>query len=337
MRFVDEVKIVVSSGAGGKGASTFRRESLVPMGGPDGGDGGRGGHVVLHADPNLSSLLDLRHRPQWKAGDGVKGGKQQMTGAAGEDLHIHLPVGTLVYDVDSDNLLCDLATPGMERVIAQGGRGGLGNIHFKTSTNRSPRKSTPGGPGVTLPLRFELRVMADVGLLGYPNAGKSTLISVISSARPRVADYPFTTLVPQLGVVDMGVEGSFVVADIPGLIEGAAEGKGLGHQFLRHVSRTRLLLHLLSLGDESEGSPVQRYQVLREELRRYDPELLLRPEIVVLTKADIADEDDIATARQELGTAGVAEVRVISAAARLGVRELVQEMAAKLAKMKIEG
>ncbi len=338
MRFVDETEITVSSGRGGRGSSSYRRESHVPMGGPDGGDGGRGGHIVLWANPQLTSLLDLRHRPLWKAGDGEPGGKKRMAGARGEDLRIPLPPGTLVYNADNGLLLCDLATPEEERVIVEGGKSGLGNVHFKTSTNRSPKKTTPGGPPVVMKLRLELRVMADVGLLGYPNAGKSTLISAISSARPRVADYPFTTLVPHLGVVDRGIDGTFVVADIPGLIEGAAEGKGLGHQFLRHVSRTRLLLHLLSLADEgvsgNDRTPVQRYLVLREELRRFDTDLLARPERVVLTKADAVDPETVQTAREELLAAGVADVSVISSVTGQGVKELVDGVAQRLTEMR---
>lgn len=334
MRFVDEVELVVQSGRGGRGAVSFRREAHVAYGGPDGGDGGRGGHVVLRAQTQLTSLLDMRHRPIWKAEDGVPGGKKKMFGANGEDLVIDLPQGTLIYNAETGVLLCDLAKANEERIIAEGGKGGQGNVHFKTSTNRSPRTTTPGGPGSTLRLRLELRVMADVGLLGYPNAGKSTLISVISAARPRVADYPFTTLVPHLGVVNMGLSGSFVVADIPGLIEGAAEGKGLGHQFLRHVSRTRLLLHLISASEDSEGSPGQRYQVLRNELKRYDSELLSRPEIVVLTKADATDEYTLAAAQASLLEAGVTSVRVISAVSGLNVQTLVNDVASRLSEMK---
>jgi GTP-binding protein len=345
MRFIDEHTITVSSGRGGRGSSSFRRESKVPMGGPDGGDGGRGGHVVLMADPQLTSLLDIRHLPLLKADDGEAGGKKQMTGANGKNLVIRLPPGTLVYDAETGVQLLDLSVHYEERVIAEGGKGGLGNVHFKTSTNRSPRKTTPGGPGTVLKLKLELRVMADVGLLGFPNAGKSTLISVVSAARPLVADYPFTTLTPHLGVVDLGLfarggRSSFVVADIPGIIEGAAEGKGLGHQFLRHVSRTRLLLHLVSLqsGDHGEThlSPGARYRILRDELKRYDSDLVKRPEIVVLTKADLGEPAILNQAISELQQAGVPEVRVISAVTRQGIPELVREVAQKLSELPIE-
>lgn len=321
----------------------MRREAYVPFGGPDGGDGGRGGHVILRADTGLTTLTELRHRSHWRAEDGGHGGASQKTGAQGEDLLIAVPVGTLVYNAETDDLICDLTAPGQERIVAAGGQGGLGNPHFKSSTNRSPRTTTPGGPGQTLRLRLELKLMADVGLLGFPNAGKSTFISVISAARPKVADYPFTTLVPHLGVVSMGHDGSFVVADIPGIIEGAAEGKGLGHQFLRHVERTRMLLHLLSLAELADPdadptspddtpdadralSPAQRYEILRNELENYDIALLDRPEIVVLTQADVATPEQIEAARAELAELGVTDVHVISAVTGQGVTDLVQRI-----------
>lgn len=323
MRFVDEVEVDLQSGKGGKGSSSLRREMYVPMGGPDGGDGGRGGHVLFRATAGLTTLLDLRSRAQWRAGDGEPGGKRLRTGAQGEDLVIPVPVGTIVTDAETGDRMFELLRDGEERIAAPGGKPGLGNTHFKSSTNRTPREFTPGGPGKRLRVRVELKLMADVGLLGYPNAGKSTFISVVSAARPKVADYPFTTLVPNLGVVSMGTDGAFVVADIPGLIEGAAEGKGLGHQFLRHVERCRMLLHLVSLGEDAPGTPVHRWQVLREELRRFDPELEQRPEIVVLTKADTVDEEAVATAIAELREAGAGEIRVISAVTGEGVKPLV--------------
>lgn len=330
MRFIDEVEIEVRSGHGGRGSSSMRREKFVPHGGPDGGDGGRGGHVILRADASLTSLLDLRSRAQWHAGPGTHGDIRQMTGAAGADLVIRVPVGTVVKDVAEGFILFELLTEGEERVLAEGGKGGLGNTHFKTSTNRAPRETTPGGAEVIRRVTFELKLVADVGLLGYPNAGKSTLISVISAARPKIADYPFTTLVPNLGVVAFGTEGSFVVADIPGLIEGAAEGKGLGHQFLRHVERTRMLLHLVSLADD-EGTPLHRWQVLREELRRYetDTNLIERPEIVVLTKADVLDEAALDEVRATFTAAGVPTM-VISAVTRQGVTALLQSVWSRL-------
>ncbi len=327
MRFVDEVDITVSSGAGGRGASSMRREKYVPMGGPDGGDGGRGGHVIVRADAGLATLMDLRHVSHFRAPHGGRGEFRRRNGSCGEDLVIRLPVGTIVKDGEHGDILFELLAEGEERVLAEGGIGGLGNVHFKTSTNRAPRETTPGGPGQTLTVRLELKLMADVGLLGFPNAGKSTFISVVSAARPKIADYPFTTLIPNLGVVDMGTSGQFVIADMPGLIEGAAEGKGLGHQFLRHVERTRMLLHLVAL-DEAE--PAQRWLTLRSELHRYDPTLTTRPELVVLTKADAVDEETLAQALADLAAAGAPTPRVISAVTRQGVSALVNEVWARL-------
>ena len=324
MRFVDEVELEVHSGRGGRGSPSFRREKYSPDGGPDGGDGGRGGDVIFRGDSSLATLLDLRHRTQLKAGDGAHGAFRRQTGAGGEDLVIRVPLGTIVTEVDEGTTLFEITRDGEERVVVPGGKGGLGNTHFKTATNRAPRTTTPGEPGRMMRIRMELRLMADVGLLGYPNAGKSTLISVISAARPKIADYPFTTLTPNLGMVSRGDDGAFVVADIPGLIEGAAEGKGLGHQFLRHIERTRILVHLLSLVDTEEGDVAHRYQVLRNELRRFDEALTRRPEVVVLTKSDAADPEAIAEARSALAAIGVAEVHVISAVSRDGVEPLVQ-------------
>ncbi|MDP2314157.1 MAG: GTPase ObgE [Pseudomonadota bacterium] len=324
MRFVDEVEVDLQSGKGGRGSSSMRREKYVEMGGPDGGDGGRGGNVSFLATTGMHTLLDLRSRSAWRAGDGVAGSGRRKTGAQGEDLQIPVPVGTIVRDAETDAVLFELLAPGEERVAAPGGIGGLGNTHFKTSTNRAPRTTTPGGPSVALRLRLELRLMADVGLLGYPNAGKSTLISVISAARPKVADYPFTTLVPNLGVVSMGEQGSFVVADIPGLIEGAAEGKGLGHQFLRHLQRTRTLLHLVSLSPTEAETVAHRYRSLRNELATYDTELAEKPEIVVLTQRDTVDDEAEAEAREALVEAGAGEVFVISAIAGDGVPALLR-------------
>lgn len=324
MRFVDEVTLDLESGRGGKGSSSMRHEKYVPMGGPNGGDGGRGGNVGFRADAGLQTLLDLRSRSLLRAGDGGSGGKRLMTGAEGEDLIVPVPIGTILRDAETDDILFELLTPDEVRIAVPGGKGGLGNTHFKTSTNRAPRTTTPGEPGKRLRVKLELRLMADVGLLGYPNAGKSTLISTISAARPKVADYPFTTLVPNLGVVSMGDSGSFVVADIPGLIEGAAEGKGLGHQFLRHLQRCRTLLHLVSLSPTEAESVGHRYGALRAELARYDEELAERPEIVVLTQADVTDEDALLEARAALRDQGVTEVFVISAVARQGIDALLR-------------
>lgn len=332
MRFVDEVELTVRSGRGGRGSSSFRKEKYVPMGGPDGGDGGDGGAVVFVADEGVGTLLDLRHRTQWAAEDGEHGQYRLRQGARGKDLEIHVPVGTMVYNSDEDMLLFELLEAGERRIACPGGKGGLGNTHFKTSTNRAPRQTTPGEPSVSLNVRLELKLLADVGLLGFPNAGKSTLISRISAARPRIADYPFTTLTPSLGVVEVGDSGSFVVADIPGLIEGAAEGKGLGHQFLRHVDRTQLFLHLLSLAedvnveDPDPAAVLARYNVLRDELRRYDADMLTRPEIVVLTQADTVTPEYIAAVRALFP----ADAMVISAVTGEGLKPLVHRTWATL-------
>lgn len=329
MRFIDEVEIIVQSGKGGRGSSSMRREKYVPLGGPDGGDGGKGGDVILEGNEGLGTLLDLRHQTHWRAADGEAGSRRQMTGAAGADLVIPVPVGTLARDAETGTVLFEVLRHHERRVLLPGGKGGLGNVHFKSSTNRAPRTTTPGEPGRVMRVQLELRLLADVGLLGYPNAGKSTLISAISAARPKIADYPFTTLVPNLGVVSVGDEGAFVVADVPGIIEGAAEGRGLGHQFLRHIERTGLLLHLVSLADggedEGDGPVARRYRVLRDELRRYDPALCDRPEVVVLTKADAVDEAAIDAARAALAQEGVTRVHVISAVTGRGVDALVRE------------
>jgi GTPase len=331
MRFVDEVSIHIESGKGGDGAVAFRREKFVPLGGPDGGDGGRGGNVVLVTTTRRSSLLELRGHAIWRAKDGERGGGRQRTGKSADDVELMVPAGTRVFDDETGELLADLTEDGLRFVAARGGAPGKGNWHFKSSTNRSPTESTPGEPGVERRLRLELMLMADVGLLGFPNAGKSTLISRISAARPKVADYPFTTLVPNLGVVDRGIEGNFVVADIPGLIRGAADGAGLGHQFLRHLQRTRTLLHLVSLGPDELDPPEERYSAIRDELMRYDPDLATRPERIVLTKVDLVDESEIAAARDAIlaRATGRARPKVhsISAATGAGIKELVDHTA----------
>ncbi len=287
MKFVDEVELVLASGHGGAGCVSFRREKYIPFGGPNGGDGGDGGCVVLVADDQLGTLLDFRHRKSMRAENGQSGQSSNKSGRRGKDLRLRLPAGTLVLDAAEGEILADLVEPGAETVLLPGGQGGRGNARFATSTNRAPRHAQPGMPGEERRLRLELKLMADVGLLGFPNAGKSTLISRISAARPKIADYPFTTLVPNLGVVSWGEERSYVVADIPGLIEGASAGAGLGIQFLRHVERTRLLLHLVDPSDERD--PLDKYRVLRRELEAFDPEVAARPERVVLTKIDVTE------------------------------------------------
>lgn len=293
MKFVDEVTIRVEAGDGGSGSASFRREKFIPFGGPDGGDGGDGGSVWLEADEGLNTLADFRHTRKFKAQRGENGMSRQKTGKGGESVIIRVPIGTVVCDEDTGEVLGDLTGHGQRVLVAQGGRGGLGNLHFKSSTNRAPRQTTPGTPGEQRPLRMELKVLADVGLLGMPNAGKSTFIRVVSAAKPRVADYPFTTLYPNLGVVSVGVHQSFVVADIPGLIEGAAEGAGLGVQFLKHLARTRLLLHLVdAVPSDPERDPVTDVESLIGELHSFSPELARRDRWLVLNKLDLLKEED---------------------------------------------
>ncbi|MGO4221791.1 GTPase ObgE [Lysobacter sp. TAF61] len=300
MKLVDEAEIQVSAGNGGNGCVGFRREKFIPLGGPDGGDGGDGGSVWLVADENLNTLVDFRHQRQFRAKRGENGMGRQMYGKAGEDLIITVPVGTVITNVGTDEVIGDLTRHGDRLLVAMGGKGGLGNMHFKSSVNRSPRKALPGLPGEERELKLELKLLADVGLLGFPNAGKSTLIRAVSAATPKVADYPFTTLYPNLGVVSVEAHRSFVIADIPGLIEGAADGAGLGAQFLRHLQRTRLLLHLVDMapmsfdeGDDSElMSPAEQVRAIERELAKHDPELLDKPRWLVLNKADLLLEEE---------------------------------------------
>ena len=297
MKFIDEVRIDVAAGSGGNGCASFRREKFIPMGGPDGGDGGRGGSIWLVADRNINTLVEYRYTRSFKARNGEGGRGSDRYGKGADDIILRVPVGTTVQDDDTAEMLCDLARDGQKALIAQGGKGGLGNLHFKSSTNRAPRQFTPGEEGEKRRLHMELKVLADVGLLGMPNAGKSTLIRAISAAKPKVADYPFTTLHPNLGVVRVDSERSFVVADIPGLIEGAAEGAGLGHQFLRHLARTRLLLHLVDLAPfNPDTDPAREARAIVEELekysRKYDSDLHRKPRWLVLNKTDLVDEDE---------------------------------------------
>lgn len=292
MKFVDEAVIKVQAGDGGNGCVSFRREKFIPFGGPNGGDGGSGGSVWLVADEGLNTLIDFRHQRVFKAQRGENGMGSDMYGKGGEDTSVRVPVGTVVTNVDTDEVIGDLTSHGQRLLVAQGGKGGLGNIHFKSSVNRAPRKATSGTPGEVRELKLELKLLADVGLLGFPNAGKSTFIRAVSAATPRVADYPFTTLHPNLGVVSLGTDQSFVIADIPGLIEGAADGAGLGIQFLRHVSRTRLLLHLVDIAPIDGADPVEQVRAIEQELTKFDPELLERPRWLVLNKADVLPEDE---------------------------------------------
>jgi len=293
MKFVDEVQIRVRAGNGGKGAVSFRREKYVPLGGPDGGDGGNGGCVYLEADEALNTLIDLRHNRTYSAHSGEAGMGKQMYGAAGDDLVIKVPVGTVAIDLDTTEMVGDITEHGQRLKVAQGGEGGIGNVHFKSSTNRAPRQSTPGTPGEERLIKLELRLLADVGLLGMPNAGKSTLIRSVSRARPRVADYPFTTLYPNLGVVGMGGGNSFVIADVPGLIEGAADGAGLGVRFLKHLQRTRLLLHLVdAVPFDPQHDPVEDARTIIKELERFDEGLAQRERWLVFNKLDQLPEEE---------------------------------------------
>jgi len=325
MKFVDEARIEVHAGKGGDGAVSFRREKYVPRGGPDGGDGGRGGSIYARADRNINTLIDYRYKRIFRAQAGRGGQGKQCTGRSAEDVWLRVPVGTIVRDRASGELLADLAAHDQIALLARGGQGGLGNVNFKSSTNRAPRHATPGTPGESRDLHLELRVLADVGLLGMPNAGKSTLIRAVSSARPKIADYPFTTLNPGLGVVQVDVARSFVVADIPGLVEGAAEGAGLGHQFLRHLARTRLLLHIVDVApSDPQADPVQQARAIASELKRYDPALHRKPRWIVLNKADLLAQEDRGRAQREFARRlrWKGPIFLVSAATGAGCREL---------------
>src|SRR5579872_17916 len=294
--FYDHTKIFVKAGDGGNGSIHFRREKFAPFGGPDGGDGGKGGSVYVEATHDLNTLVDYRYRQHFKATPGEPGARQKMHGAAGQDITLKVPCGTVIRDAESGDLIADLVDDGQNVMVARGGRGGLGNVHFATATHQAPREAQNGEPGEERWLLLELRLIADVGLVGYPNAGKSTLLSVVTAARPKIADYPFTTLSPNLGVVGVGQPGSgdeygFVLADIPGLIEGAAQGVGLGHEFLRHVQRTRLLLHILD-GASLDRDPWQDFLTINKELHEYDEHLTTRPQVVVFNKMDLAEAQE---------------------------------------------
>ncbi|MCE5359462.1 Obg family GTPase CgtA [Candidatus Igneacidithiobacillus taiwanensis] len=326
MQFLDEVQITVGAGNGGHGSVSFRREKFIPFGGPDGGDGGRGGDVYLVAQENLNTLIDFRFQRRYRAENGHGGAGRQMTGRAGKDLEIPVPIGTLVYDEDTRELLGDLRENGQRLLVAKGGRGGHGNLWYKTSVNRAPRQFEKGGIGEERRLRLELRLLADVGLLGLPNAGKSTLLRAISAAKPKVADYPFTTLHPQLGVVRVGEHESFVLADIPGLIPGAAEGAGLGIRFLRHLRRTRLLLHLVDIAPVDESQPAHNVTELAAELEAYSAELASRPRWLVGNKADLFRPEEAQAQFQALIDAldWQGPAFLVSAATGSGCKELAQ-------------
>ena len=325
MKFVDEATIRVIAGNGGHGCLSFRREKYVAKGGPDGGDGGHGGSVYLVADASLNTLADFRVARKFKAENGQPGAGRNMTGKSGDDLEVMVPQGTVVHDVDTGELICDLTEDGQRQMVAEGGHGGLGNTRFKSSTNRAPRKTTNGTPGESRHLSLELKVLADVGLLGMPNAGKSTLIAAMSEAKPRIADYPFTTLHPNLGVVRVGRLQSFVMADIPGLIEGASEGAGLGFQFLRHLQRTRLLLHLVDIAPiDPDAEPAREVRAIARELAGFSEELAEKPRWLVINKIDLLSDDDLEVAREmlldELGWDG--PVYEVSAATGAGTEAL---------------
>ena len=339
MKFVDEASITVTAGKGGDGSASFRREKFIPFGGPDGGDGGRGGSVYLEGNSGLNTLVDFRHQRKYKAPNGQAGAGRNMTGKSGEDVFIRVPPGTIVADEETGESLGEVTADGQRLLIARGGKGGLGNLHFKSSTNRAPRQTVPGAPGEQRELHLELKVLADVGLLGFPNAGKSTLIGAVSAAHPKVADYPFTTLYPNLGVVRIDIERSFVIADIPGLIEGAAEGTGLGIQFLKHLQRTRLLLHLVDIAPLTpEDDPVEQVRLLERELEKFDPGLLEKPRWLVFTKADLMPPEEARErAVQAVAALGwTAPWTLISAATGSGTTELMKRVAAELDQLAAE-
>lgn len=332
--FIDRAKIHVQGGNGGNGVTAFRREKFVPRGGPSGGDGGKGGDVIMIADSSLNTLLHLRYNPQHIGQRGLHGEGSNRSGHTGSDLIVKVPVGTQVFDFETNELLADLSEDGARWIAARGGRGGFGNAHFTSSTNRAPRYHQEGGKGEERDLQLELKLLADVGLVGFPNAGKSTLISKISAAKPKIADYPFTTLEPNLGVVDMGDFRTFVVADIPGLIEGAHAGAGLGDRFLRHIERTKLLLHLVDVSSLSGRETVSDYVTVNRELASYNPELAQRPQFVIATKLDALDEPERLSSLKKFVEEEQKPFFAISSATGEGVQELVYAIAAKLDEIK---
>lgn len=336
MKLVDEVEITVTAGNGGNGCASFRREKFIPLGGPDGGDGGNGGSIWLQADENLNTLVDFRHQKKFQARRGENGMGRQMYGKSGEDLLIVVPVGTQVTNIATDEIIGDLTRHGERLLVAQGGKGGLGNMHFKSSTNRSPRQTTQGTPGEERDLRLELKLLADVGLLGFPNAGKSTLIRAVSAATPKVADYPFTTLYPNLGVVSVEPHRSFVIADIPGLIEGAADGAGLGALFLRHIQRTGLLLHLVEIEPLDGSDAATQVRAIERELARFDAALMEKPRWLLFNKADLlTPEDARAQAEKVVAELGwQAPWFIISGLAHEGTREVMLKVQAFLDEQK---
>ncbi len=323
MQFIDLAEVEVESGSGGDGMVTFRREKYVPAGGPSGGNGGRGGSIFFTAVENLQTLLDFRYNRRFKAENGVKGGSNNCTGKSGDDLIVEVPCGTMIYDTVTDELIIDLVEPGQTFKVVSGGKGGLGNQHFLTNSNRAPDYALPGQPAEQKRIRLELKLLAEVGIIGLPNAGKSTLISALSAARPKVADYPFTTLIPNLGVVKKPSGDGTLFADIPGLIEGASQGAGLGHDFLRHIERTRVLLHLV----EATGpDPISAYRTIQQELSAYSDSLAIRPQILALSKIDAVDDEEIAEIVAALSEVAQQQVFLISSATRTGLDPLLQQV-----------
>ena len=327
MQFIDEATITVQAGNGGGGCLSFRREKYIERGGPDGGNGGDGGDVYLLGDESLNTLIDFQYQPQYRAKKGENGGGRNKTGAGGESIYIKVPIGTTVVDEDTQEILYDIEKVGEKALVARGGRRGVGNAAFKSSTNRSPRQTTPGEPGEYRSLRLQLKLIADVGLLGRPNAGKSTLISRVSAARPKIAEYPFTTLTPSLGIVKVALDSSFVMADIPGLIEGASDGVGLGTRFLRHVARCKVLLHLVDVNPEDASDPVTNISMIEEELARYSPYLIQRPIWIILSKIDQLQADEIENLLERIKISHPGrEVEMISSHAGQGIDVLLNKL-----------
>ena len=327
MQFIDEATITVQAGNGGGGCLSFRREKYIERGGPDGGNGGDGGDVYLLGDESLNTLIDFQYQPQYRAKKGENGGGRNKTGAGGESIYIKVPIGTTVVDEDTQEILYDIEKVGEKALVARGGRRGVGNAAFKSSTNRSPRQTTPGEPGEYRSLRLQLKLIADVGLLGRPNAGKSTLISRVSAARPKIADYPFTTLTPSLGIVKVALDSSFVMADIPGLIEGASEGVGLGTRFLRHVARCKVLLHLVDVNPDDASDPVTNISMIEEELARYSSYLIQRPIWIILSKIDQLQADEVENLLERIKISHPGrEVEMISSHAGQGIDVLLNKL-----------
>jgi GTP-binding protein len=327
MFLIDEARIFVRSGKGGDGVVSLRREKFIPKGGPDGGDGGDGGSVILFADPHMDSLMPFHFAPHFRAEHGGSGGGSSRHGRDGADKRVAVPVGTQIRDEETDEIIADLDEPGQEIVVAKGGRGGFGNEHFKSATHQTPREATPGEPFIERTLHLELKLIADVGLVGLPNAGKSTMLSAVSKARPKVADYPFTTLIPQPGIAELPGDRRIVIADIPGLIEGASEGAGLGHDFLKHIERTKVIVHLVDLAPLDGSDPVRNHEVIRGELHAFSPTLAEKPELVVFNKIDLVDPDERETLVRRTAHAigaDVEDVMVVSGATGDGVREMLE-------------